>query len=113
MKNFTYGLLAGALLTLNACATRTESPPPNPENVVSPTDSGVSAAGQSNATAPPLKQVAPECVNSDHRAPGDACAPPANGAGSTAGASVAPPPHVSRSTESPSSTENATPPPPK
>ncbi len=109
MKAFAILAVGLGALAAQGCATQKAREPATDAAKVSTTAHPNAAASPSDgamAGAIPRGTSAPECQKSDHRDPGDACAPPANGPGSTTGAEISPPAHASRSDETPSGSQD-------
>jgi hypothetical protein len=109
MKAFVILAFGVGVLAAQGCTTQKAAEPTADAAKVSTTshpNAPASPGDGAMAGAVPRGVAAPECKSSDHREPGDACAPPANGPGSTSGAEISPPAHASRSDESPSTSQD-------
>ena len=109
MKAFVIFAVGIGVIAAQGCTARKTTKPSPDAAKVSTTAHPNAPANPTDGAMPgaiPRGASAPECQNSDHRAPGEACAPPANGPGSITGAETSPPAHASRSDTTPSSSQD-------
>ena len=109
MKAFVILAVGIGVIAAPGCTTQKAAEPSPEAAKVSTTAHPNAPASSTDGAMPgalPRGASAPECQSSDHRNPGDACAAPANGPGSTTGAETSPPAHASRSDTTPSSSQD-------